>query len=658
MDGSNGVLADHYLGPTTVPPFVQRQVGAGAEQATAILVAPHVDADVLACFRERLVASDLPAGAELLQVARALLIRQLLAGGRAIALAGAAVLRRLRVVPFEVDHRVAVDPVHLTFGEHQVDVRLGTAVRRARRMDRPLVGMAIADLLRNKRPDQSDILGVVKFAGESDFKLAVRRSLGTLARVGGAPEPGSVVLSPIRHVPGIGGDQPFPVMQAIHKLAGPRNVGSMRRGLSSLSDFHLKSGNRHSVALLFLPEGRPSGFSRQAEKQLRRAFGEGSSVFPYLPQINFYVKSIIYPWSLIPMPAQCGQIAYARASREKFDYADVFRACGSEGPLSEQANKVVKASVGWMVLRVATLTGRGSEAPDDVKFVQQAEAFRSGSLPASEEVAFAALCQAQKAAERKERDQAWMATKLVEVEKRRSKTKADELFLILAKIPKRSEEQERQFQVLISRERSREAAEKDDLAAIQILKKADEAAAAAGEAKRRQRTKNLCDAGGLMIKAGFLKEGTGEFVEDAAVIYGLLIEAKQGLESQREIWREKGRLTFASEQPAKEAQAATPTADSTSPPQQPAGAPQEPVQRPSSPPPPPGPPDRTPPSQQAVTSAQLPSQAASGVPATQPPLRTASEAPSPSQTTYQPALSVTQSADTAGPSASVSSKPF
>ena len=208
--------------------------------------------------------------------------------------------------------------------------------------------------------------------------------------------------------------------------------------------------------------------------------------------------------------------------------------------MSDQSTKVVKASIGWVVDRAATLAGRGTQKPDELAFIELAEWYKAKALPADREGEFAKLCSAQKAAERKEREQAWVTSKLIEIQKRRSKTEADQLFVALAKNTKRSADEQRQFQVLIDRERSREAFEKKDRIAVQSVN-------AKRDAERRQRTKNLCDAGGLMVKAGFLKEGTGEFAYTREVIYGMLLDAMQRRGSYQQQWADKGRQAFEAE---------------------------------------------------------------------------------------------------------------
>jgi hypothetical protein len=64
--------------------------------------------------------------------------------------------------------------------------------------------------------------------------------------------------------------------------------------------------------------------------------------------------------------------------------------------------------------------------------------------------------------------------------------------------------------------------------------------------KRRERTRQLIELGGLVTKSG-LVELTGD---DRAVIFGLMIEASAALQSDRRdealsLWRRRGKRAFA-----------------------------------------------------------------------------------------------------------------
>lgn len=204
--------------------------------------------------------------------------------------------------------------------------------------------------------------------------------------------------------------------------------------------------------------------------------------------------------------------------------------------------------------RAAALRARGTQITGDLRFIELADRYREGRLPAGEEQELAALCRSQKASERKEQEQAWLSGKLIEIERRRSRTESDELFLALAKIPKRTDEEEREFQLQIIRLRKLEEAAAIDLATIAKSKARKAAAAQKDDERRRQRTKNLCDAGGLMVKAGFLKEGTGEFAYSREIVYGMLLDAIQRCGNYQQQWADMGRKAFQEEAAASAAE--------------------------------------------------------------------------------------------------------
>jgi len=64
--------------------------------------------------------------------------------------------------------------------------------------------------------------------------------------------------------------------------------------------------------------------------------------------------------------------------------------------------------------------------------------------------------------------------------------------------------------------------------------------------KRRERTRQLIELGGLVAKAGLIELTD----DDRAVIFGLLVEAAAGLQSERRdemltLWRRRGKRAFA-----------------------------------------------------------------------------------------------------------------
>ena len=104
-----------------------------------------------------------------------------------------------RVVPLEVLRRVALDPVQRPLRVHEVGVRLLPACqRRARIVDRPLVGVPLPDLLPDKIQYQVLPLRWVQLARQGDFDLAIGRAVRSFVPVGGGPESGGFVFGPRR----------------------------------------------------------------------------------------------------------------------------------------------------------------------------------------------------------------------------------------------------------------------------------------------------------------------------------------------------------------------------------------------------------------------------------------------------------------------------
>ena len=87
-------------------------------------MAPHIDARVVLQLLKMGIGPLLPAGPQFLQICCALGAAQSLARARTIALARSALLRGFCVVAPEILLRVALDAVHLSLGEHEVNVRL------------------------------------------------------------------------------------------------------------------------------------------------------------------------------------------------------------------------------------------------------------------------------------------------------------------------------------------------------------------------------------------------------------------------------------------------------------------------------------------------------------------------------------------------------
>ncbi len=101
----------------------------------------------------------------------------------------AAQLGMFCVVPFEILRGVAFDAVDSPLRVHEVGVRLFPArQRRAGVVDRPLVGVPLADLLLDEVQDQFLPLGGVQLARHGDFDLPVGGAVGPFVAVGGGPE--------------------------------------------------------------------------------------------------------------------------------------------------------------------------------------------------------------------------------------------------------------------------------------------------------------------------------------------------------------------------------------------------------------------------------------------------------------------------------------
>jgi hypothetical protein len=87
-----------------------------------------------------------------------------------------------------------------------VGVRLfASRQRRARIVDRPLVGVPLADLLPDEVQDQGLPLRGVQLARQGDFDFPVGRAVGPFVAVGGTPEPGRFAFGPRRQVAVAGG---------------------------------------------------------------------------------------------------------------------------------------------------------------------------------------------------------------------------------------------------------------------------------------------------------------------------------------------------------------------------------------------------------------------------------------------------------------------
>ncbi len=103
------------------------------------------------------------------------------------------------VVPFEILLGPPLDPVHHPFRVHEMGVRLfAPRQRRARIVDRPLVGVPFADLLLDEVQHQGLPLVGIQFARQGDFDFPVGRAVGPFVAVGGGLEPGRFMFGPRR----------------------------------------------------------------------------------------------------------------------------------------------------------------------------------------------------------------------------------------------------------------------------------------------------------------------------------------------------------------------------------------------------------------------------------------------------------------------------
>ena len=161
------------------------------------------------------------------------------------ALACAALLRCLGVVPLEVLLRVALDAVALPLREHQMHVRLFLAVRRRGRVDRPLIGVAVAYLLAYKLAHQRGPLVSVKLTRKGNLYFAVSGAVLALEGVRRLPERLRVGLRLGGHVARLGCLQLFASLQAVGVLAFAGDIGSMRPGLPGLAYLHAQSPDCH-----------------------------------------------------------------------------------------------------------------------------------------------------------------------------------------------------------------------------------------------------------------------------------------------------------------------------------------------------------------------------------------------------------------------------
>ncbi len=208
-------------------------------------MAAHVDPLGQACPLQMRVTHRLPAAAQSHQIGLALSRRQGLPGVWPVAFPRPAALGVLRVVALEIQLRVALDTVALPLAEHQVRVGLLSAIGGLGVVDRPLVGVTVAQLLGDECPNQLNPLRGAQLARQGNFHLPVGRAVRPLVGIGGPPELQRIGLRPQRHIAGLAGLQGFAFLPAMGVLAFTRNVGGMRPGLAGLAYPHAESRNRH-----------------------------------------------------------------------------------------------------------------------------------------------------------------------------------------------------------------------------------------------------------------------------------------------------------------------------------------------------------------------------------------------------------------------------
>ena len=187
--------------------------------------------------------------------------------GRACAvLPAAAPLGGLGVVPLEIQLRVAVDAVHRALAVHDVGVWLlasldgcGWAV------DRPLAGVAVAQLLGDEVLNQLAPLAGGQFARKCHLNFPIRRAVRPLELISRRPEVGGVVLGPGGHVGAPGGLQVLVLLiAAVFALAG--NVLRVGGGLAFAADFDRAMIRGHALpCIVKLPTGQRGGGAAPGE---------------------------------------------------------------------------------------------------------------------------------------------------------------------------------------------------------------------------------------------------------------------------------------------------------------------------------------------------------------------------------------------------------
>ena len=143
----------------------------------------------------------------------------------------------LGVVPFEVLRRVPRQSVERSLGIHDVRVRLLAVVNRAfGRVDRPLVGVAVAQLLRDECLHELLALNGRQLTGERHLDFTVGCAVRPLMLIGCVPEVRCALVGPCGHVASALGFEVFiAVAAAVLSLAG--NVRGVGSGFAFGADF-------------------------------------------------------------------------------------------------------------------------------------------------------------------------------------------------------------------------------------------------------------------------------------------------------------------------------------------------------------------------------------------------------------------------------------
>ncbi len=93
------------------------------------------------------------------------------------------------VVPFEILLGVPLDAVNRPFRVHEMGMQLfASRQRRARIVDRPLMGVPLADLVLDEVQDQGLPLVGIELARQGDFDFPIGRAVRPFVAVGGGPE--------------------------------------------------------------------------------------------------------------------------------------------------------------------------------------------------------------------------------------------------------------------------------------------------------------------------------------------------------------------------------------------------------------------------------------------------------------------------------------